>query len=144
MEDNLQTGILIDTVTRIVPVIFGESRLSVEIRVQYPFASSLDQIREFAKKEDKEYLIKYANIMLDLLSHKLLDLNDSFTRKELKDLADQYCYTQRLYEFKNVCDETNNSPVFIDENKIALDSYINVKSEFSIKWFLCIAGPNRP
>ena len=63
-----------------------------------------------------------------ILRNYLFEFNTAQTRLEIKTLADNFLSTVQnddgVYDFKNVMDETNNTPEVIDQNVGILDTYI--------------------
>ena len=60
--------------------------------------------------------------------YSLFEFNDEFTRSQFKALVEPYLRDVQgrrgIYEFKVVCDETNNTPQVIDSNQFIGDIYI--------------------
>ena len=58
----------------------------------------------------------------------LFELNDEFTRAQFKNLIEPFLRDiqgrRGIYDFKVVCDETNNTPEVIDRNEFVGDIYI--------------------
>lgn len=58
----------------------------------------------------------------------LFELNDEFTRQQFVSLVEPYLRTVQgrrgIYDFRVVCDETNNTPEIIDRNEFVGDIYI--------------------
>ena len=58
----------------------------------------------------------------------LFELNDSFTRQQFRSLVEPFLRDVKarrgIFDFKVVCDETNNTPEMIDRNEFAADIYI--------------------
>ena len=58
----------------------------------------------------------------------MFEFNTAQTRLEIKTLADNFLSTVQnddgVYDYKNVMDETNNTPEVIDQNVGILDTYI--------------------
>ena len=58
----------------------------------------------------------------------LFEFNDSFTRAQFKNLIEPFLRDVQgrrgIYDFKVVCDETNNTPQIIDTNQFVGDIYI--------------------
>jgi phage tail sheath protein FI len=58
----------------------------------------------------------------------LFEFNDAFTRAQFKNLIEPYLRDVQgrrgIYDFKVVCDETNNTPQVIDSNQFVGDIYI--------------------
>ena len=63
-----------------------------------------------------------------ILKNYLFEFNTAQTRLEIKTLADNFLATVQnddgVYDYKNVMDETNNTPEVIDQNVGILDTYI--------------------
>lgn len=68
--------------------------------------------------------------------YTLFEFNDDFTRAQFKNMVEPYLRNvqgQRgIYDFKVVCDTTNNTPAVIDANQFIGDIY--VKPARSINW----------
>ena len=58
----------------------------------------------------------------------LFEFNDEFTRTQFRNLVEPFLRDVQgrrgIYDFKVVCDETNNTPEIIDSNKFIGDIYI--------------------
>jgi len=63
-----------------------------------------------------------------ILKNYLFEFNTAQTRLEIKTLADNFLSTVQnddgVYDYKNIMDETNNTPEVIDQNVGILDTYI--------------------
>jgi hypothetical protein len=63
-----------------------------------------------------------------ILKNYLFEFNTAQTRLEIKTLADNFLSTVQnddgVYDFRNIMDETNNTPEVIDQNVGILDTYI--------------------
>ena len=63
-----------------------------------------------------------------ILKNYLFEFNTAQTRLEIKTLADNFLATVQnddgVYDYRNVMDETNNTPEVIDQNVGILDTYI--------------------
>jgi hypothetical protein len=63
-----------------------------------------------------------------ILKNYLFEFNTAQTRLEIKTLADNFLATVQnddgVYDFRNIMDETNNTPEVIDQNVGILDTYI--------------------
>ena len=63
-----------------------------------------------------------------ILKNYLFEFNTPQTRLEIKTLADNFLQGVQdddgVFEFRNVMDESNNTPAIIDQNKGILDTYI--------------------
>lgn len=68
--------------------------------------------------------------------YQLFELNDPFTRAHFKNMVEPFLRDVKgrrgLYDFKVVCDESNNTPQVIDSNSFVGDIY--VKPARSINW----------
>lgn len=64
----------------------------------------------------------------DAARYKLFELNDEFTRSSFKSEVDAYLDNIRslggIYDFRVVCDDTNNTAYVIDNNQFVSDIYI--------------------
>jgi phage tail sheath protein FI len=60
--------------------------------------------------------------------YQLFELNDAFTRTHFKNMVEPFLRDVQgrrgLYEFKVVCDESNNTPEVIDTNRFVGDIFI--------------------
>ena len=60
--------------------------------------------------------------------YTLFEFNDAFTRAQFRNLVEPYLRDVQgrrgIYDFKVVCDETNNTPEVIDRNEFIGDIYI--------------------
>lgn len=78
----------------------------------------------------REVLIELENDLYDMLLRYHWKFNTPSVRAEIKYKADKICkeYLDRgaLYDFRNVIDETNNTPDLIDAQKGLLDTYVEV------------------
>jgi len=58
----------------------------------------------------------------------LFEINDAFTRQQFRSLVEPFLRDVKarrgIFDFKVVCDETNNTPEMIDRNEFAADIYI--------------------
>ena len=63
-----------------------------------------------------------------MLKNYLFEFNTAQTRLEIKTLADNFLATVQnddgVYDYRNIMDETNNTPEVIDQNVGILDTYI--------------------
>lgn len=75
----------------------------------------------------------------------LFEFNDSFTRSTFKNLVEPFLRDVQsrrgLYDFKVVCDETNNTPVVIDRNEFVADIYIKPARSINFITLNFIATP---
>ncbi len=127
----------ISEITRIVeiplpPPFGGAKKLYSKISVLFPFCDSVELAQQAASELDKPKFENIANSILDILEHSsMLELNDDFTRKKIFSIMDEYCYANQqelgIYDFRPVCDERNNPPKIIDENKLYADLYLQFK-----------------
>lgn len=62
------------------------------------------------------------------LDQFLFELNDSETRKKVKTFLDEHYgkikSKKGIYDFKVICDETNNFSSVIDSNQLVVDIYV--------------------
>ena len=62
------------------------------------------------------------------MKNYLFEFNTAQTRLEIKTLADNFLATVQnddgVYDYRNIMDETNNTPEVIDQNVGILDTYI--------------------
>ena len=58
----------------------------------------------------------------------MFEFNDEFTRAQFKNLVEPFLRDVQgrrgIYDFKVVCDETNNTPEVVDRNEFIGDIYI--------------------
>ena len=78
----------------------------------------------------REVLIELENRLYDMLLNYHWRFNTPEIRAEIKFRADQICKelldTNALYDFKNVCDKTNNTDYIIDLQMGVLDSFVEI------------------
>ena len=78
----------------------------------------------------REVLIELENRLYDMLLNYHWRFNTPEIRAEIKFRADQICKelldSDALYDFKNVCDKTNNTDYIIDLQMGVLDTYIEI------------------
>jgi hypothetical protein len=78
----------------------------------------------------REVLIELENRLYDMLLNYHWRFNTPEIRAEIKFRADQICKelldANALYNFKNVCDKTNNTDYIIDLQMGVLDTYIEI------------------
>lgn len=109
------------------PIIYTLSRgfnINSENTAQVFPLSSLSYIHS------REVLIELENRIYDMLLNYQWRFNTPEIRAEIKFRADQICKelldADALYDFKNVCDKTNNTDYIIDLQMGVLDTYIEV------------------
>ena len=60
--------------------------------------------------------------------YQLFEFNDGFTRAQFRNMVEPYLRDVKgrrgLYDFKVVCDETNNTGEVIDNNRFVADIYL--------------------
>jgi len=78
----------------------------------------------------REVLIEIENRMYDMLLRYQWRFNTPEIRSEIKYRADQICkeiqQANGLYNYENICDETNNTDLIIDLSMGVLDTYIEI------------------
>ena len=78
----------------------------------------------------REVLIELENDLYDMLLRYQWKFNTPSVRAEIKYRADKICKDYMdagaLYDYRNVIDETNNTPDIIDTQKGVLDTYIEI------------------
>jgi len=78
----------------------------------------------------REVLIELENRLYDMLLNYHWRFNTPEIRSEIKFRADQICKelldANALYDYKNVCDKTNNTDYIIDLQMGVLDTYIEI------------------
>lgn len=76
----------------------------------------------------REVVIYIQDGIAAILRNYLFEFNTAQTRLEIKTLADNFMSTVQsengVYDFRNIMDETNNTPDVIDQNIGILDTYI--------------------
>ena len=76
----------------------------------------------------REVVIYIQDGIAAILKNYLFEFNTAQTRLEIKTLADNFMTTvlaeNGVYDFRNIMDETNNTPDVIDANVGILDTYI--------------------
>jgi len=109
------------------PIVFTLSRgfnINSENTAQVFPLSSLSYIHS------REVLIELENRLYDMLLNYHWRFNTPEIRAEIKFRADQICKelldADALYDFKNVCDKTNNTDYIIDLQMGVLDTYIEI------------------
>lgn len=109
------------------PIVYTLSRgfnINSENTAQVFPLSSLSYIHS------REVLIELENRLYDMLLNYHWRFNTPEIRAEIKFRADQICKelldTDALYDFKNVCDKTNNTDYIIDMQMGVLDTYIEI------------------
>jgi len=89
----------------------------------YPY-SSLSLIHS------REVLIELENRLYDMLLNYHWRFNTPEIRSEIKYRADQICKELKeadaLYDYRNVCDKTNNTDYIIDLQMGVLDTYVEI------------------
>jgi hypothetical protein len=89
----------------------------------YPFSS-------LSFMHSREVLIELENKLYDMLLRYQWSFNTAEIRAEIKYRADKICKDMldgnALYDFKNVCDETNNTDYIIDLQMGVLDTYVEI------------------
>jgi len=109
------------------PIIYSLNRgynINSESSAQVYPLSSLSYIHS------REVLIELENRLYDMLLNYHWRFNTPEIRAEIKFRADQICKefldTNALYDFKNVCDKTNNTDYIIDLQMGVLDTYVEI------------------
>lgn len=76
----------------------------------------------------REVVIYIQDGIAAILKNYLFEFNTAQTRLEIKTLADNFLATVQnddgVYDYRNIMDETNNTPEVIDQNVGILDTYI--------------------
>lgn len=87
-------------------------------------------ISSLSYMHSREVLIELENRLYDMLLNYHWRFNTPEIRAEIKFRADQICKelldTNALYDFKNVCDKTNNTDYIIDLQMGVLDTYVEI------------------
>jgi len=109
------------------PIVYSLNRgynINSESTAQVYPISSLSYIHS------REVLIELENRLYDMLLNYHWRFNTPEIRAEIKFRADQICKelldSNALYDFKNVCDKTNNTDYIIDLQIGVLDTYIEI------------------
>jgi hypothetical protein len=109
------------------PIVYSLNRgynINSENSAQVYPLSSLSYIHS------REVLIELENRLYDMLLNYHWRFNTPEIRAEIKFRADQICKemldSNALYDFKNVCDKTNNTDYIIDLQMGVLDTYIEI------------------
>lgn len=109
------------------PIVYSLNRgynINSECSAQVYPLSSLSYIHS------REVLIELENRLYDMLLNYHWRFNTAEIRAEIKFRADQICKelldANALYDFKNVCDKTNNTDYIIDLQMGVLDTYIEI------------------
>ncbi len=109
------------------PIVYSLNRgynINSESSAQVYPLSSLSYIHS------REVLIELENRLYDMLLNYHWRFNTPEIRAEIKFRADQICKelldSNALYDFKNVCDKTNNTDYIIDLQMGVLDTYIEI------------------
>lgn len=76
----------------------------------------------------REVLIYIQNQMADILKNYVFEFNTAQTRLEIKTLADSLMESikqnEGIYDYRNIMDQTNNTPDVIDNNIGIIDTYV--------------------
>jgi hypothetical protein len=109
------------------PIVYTLNRgynINSESSAQVYPVSSLSYIHS------REVLIELENRLYDMLLNYHWRFNTTEIRAEIKYRADQICKelvdSDALYDFKNVCDKTNNTDYIIDLQMGVLDTYVEI------------------
>lgn len=85
-------------------------------------SSALDAVNS------RRLMLQIREVLSELATHMLFEFNDDETRKEFRTEAELYLeeLAQRgaIYDYRVVCDRTNNPPEIIDANQFTADIYI--------------------
>jgi phage tail sheath protein FI len=100
-------------------VVFGNKTAQQNIK------SSLSSIHV------REVLIYLEDGIAAILKNFIFEFNTAQTRLEIKTLADNFLRQIKanngIYDFRNIIDETNNTPEVIDRNIGILDTYVEIE-----------------
>lgn len=109
------------------PIVYSLNRgynINSENTAQVYPLSSLSYIHS------REVLIELENRLYDMLLNYHWRFNTPEIRAEIKFRADQICkellVSNALYDYKNICDKTNNTDYIIDLQMGVLDTYIEI------------------
>jgi phage tail sheath protein FI len=76
----------------------------------------------------RRLIIVTENSIRNSLVKVVFKLNNKFTRLQVFQMIDQFLRTVKaqngVYDYKIVCDETNNTPQIIDQNQMNVDVYM--------------------
>jgi hypothetical protein len=93
-------------------------------------SASVYPVSSLSYIHSREVLIELENRLYDMLLNYHWRFNTTEIRAEIKYRADQICKelvdTDALYDFKNVCDKTNNTDYIIDLQMGVLDTYVEI------------------
>lgn len=92
--------------------------------------AQVNPITSLSYIHSREVLIELENDLYDMLLRYQWKFNTPSVRAEIKYRADkickQYLDAGALYDFRNVIDESNNTPDVIDTQKGVLDTYVEI------------------
>lgn len=96
--------------------------------VLYGDKTALRRPSAFSRINVRTLFIVLKKNIANAAKYQLFELNDFVTRGVFRNAVDQYLENVQarrgLYEYRVVCDETNNTPVIIDANEFVGDIYI--------------------
>lgn len=72
-------------------------------------------------------------------SRVMFENNDYITRKAFRDFMNEFLQKSKnsgdIYDYKVVCDESNNTPDLIDRNQLAAEIYVKHSRSISFRYF---------
>lgn len=90
-------------------------------------------------------LIVIENAIAEALENFLFELNDEFTRRLIKAMIESYMEDIKarrgVYDYLVVCDESNNSPVDIDNYRLNVDLYVKPTKAIEYIHFRTVITP---
>ena len=92
------------------------------LRTPEEVESSLDKVGV------RRMMIGIEKAVGEMVSEFIFEPNDDTTRQGITGMTSNYLSSikdrNRLYDFKVVCDETNNTPVEVDNSMLVMDMYL--------------------
>ena len=105
-----------------INTMYGEGTLLYGDRTMLTQPSAFDRINV------RRLFIVLEKAIAKAAKYQLFEFNDEFTRLRFKQMVEPYLRDVQgrrgIYDFKVVCDETNNTPFVIDNNAFVGDIYI--------------------
>jgi hypothetical protein len=96
--------------------------------ILYGDKTLLAQSSAFDRINVRRLFIVLEKAIAKAAKYTLFEFNDSFTRAQFRNMVEPYLRDvmgrRGIYDFKVVCDETNNTPEVIDRNEFVGDIYI--------------------
>lgn len=70
----------------------------------------------------------FQNDLKNVLANFVYEPNDAFTRRQIQNIVGNYLANSKanrsIYDYKVVCDESNNLPQDIDNHQLRIDLYV--------------------